>query len=170
MFLVKSTEKVPCPCCGEKLNVIGSRRRNYRERSGEKKVLMIRRLRCTDCQKIHHELPDFLVPYKRYQAECLEKALSEPETCDVAADDATIYRWRNWCCDLGAYWISCLHAIHLRFQLDKTPVNPMPTDSLTVLERLGQIVGSEAGWLSRMARPIANVNLWVQTRSAFLSG
>ncbi|WP_240697229.1 DUF6431 domain-containing protein [Sporolactobacillus sp. THM19-2] len=160
---------MPCPCCGEKLNVIGSRRRNYRERSGEKKVLVIRRLRCTDCQKIHHELPDFLVPYKRYQADCLEKALSEPETCDIAADNAMIYRWEKWFCALADYWINCLHAIHLCFQLEKDPVNPMPTGSLTVLEQLGQIVSTGSGWLSRMTRPIANVNLWVQTRPTFLS-
>ncbi|WP_374103988.1 DUF6431 domain-containing protein [Bacillus sp. ISL-18] len=32
---------------------------------------------------MHHELPDFLVPYKRYKAQCIESVLSNPSTHDV---------------------------------------------------------------------------------------
>ncbi|WP_267459278.1 DUF6431 domain-containing protein [Brevibacillus composti] len=48
------------------MNVIGSRRRKVASESGEVRLLVIRRLRCSQCQKIHHELPDCVVPYKRY--------------------------------------------------------------------------------------------------------
>ncbi|WP_307545897.1 DUF6431 domain-containing protein [Paenibacillus sp. V4I5] len=33
------------------------------------KLLVIRRLHCSQCLKIHHELPDCIVPYKRYESE-----------------------------------------------------------------------------------------------------
>ncbi|WP_335338494.1 DUF6431 domain-containing protein [Paenibacillus naphthalenovorans] len=56
--------------------VVGSRKRISRNATGEVKVLSLRRLRCTGCCKIHHELPDFLVPYKRYESTCIEEVVS----------------------------------------------------------------------------------------------
>ncbi|WP_242966792.1 DUF6431 domain-containing protein [Desulfosporosinus sp. FKA] len=29
-------------------------------------------MRCVNCRRIHHELPDCLVPYKRYESTCIE--------------------------------------------------------------------------------------------------
>lgn len=169
VFSVKGTEKVPCPCCGGKLKVIGSRLRKYIRDTGEKTALRIRRLQCVDCHQIHHELPDFFLPYKRYEARCFEKAiLSSPEN-DIAADNATLFRWNRWFFALIDYWVACLRSIALRFQLDLTSVDSASMNSLTVLEKMGRLVGDAPGWLSRMAKPIVNVNLWLQTRSAFLS-
>jgi len=45
---------------------------------------------------IHHELPDLLVPYKRYDAESLEGIVIEPARTDIAADESTLSRWRTW--------------------------------------------------------------------------
>lgn len=42
-------------------------------------MLVVRRLRCTQCRKIHHELPDCVVPYKRYESACVEQVVSGPE-------------------------------------------------------------------------------------------
>ncbi|MGI6649770.1 MAG: DUF6431 domain-containing protein [Bacillota bacterium] len=39
---------------------------------GNQNVLVIRRLRCRHCHRIHHELPDILVPYKRHSSESIE--------------------------------------------------------------------------------------------------
>ncbi|MGI6435620.1 MAG: DUF6431 domain-containing protein [Syntrophomonadaceae bacterium] len=47
-------EQLPCPCCSGKLKVIGSRQRKCITASGEKIVLIIRRLRCIECNRIHH--------------------------------------------------------------------------------------------------------------------
>ncbi|WP_235549875.1 DUF6431 domain-containing protein [Paenibacillus sp. Soil766] len=107
---------VPCPCCGEELKVIGSRKRISRNATGEAKVLSLRRLRCNGCRKIHHELPDCLVPYKRYESTCLEEVVSEEEAGTVvAADDSTLYRWRSWYNELTAYWCGALFSIAVRF-------------------------------------------------------
>ena len=54
------------------LFVIGSRSRQSLCGDGTRRTLRIRRLRCEECRKIHHELPDFLVPYKRYTANVVE--------------------------------------------------------------------------------------------------
>nr|WP_233162833.1 MULTISPECIES: DUF6431 domain-containing protein [unclassified Cohnella] len=66
---------VPCPCCGEKLVVIGSRHRKLSTAAGDQRLLIVRRLRCLQCRKIHHELPDCIVPYKRYESESVEQIL-----------------------------------------------------------------------------------------------
>lgn len=158
---------VPSPCCGERLKIIGSRNRKCKESSGEEKVLRIRRLRCVNCSSIHHELPDCLVPYKRYESGCVEQVLVESVPSDVAADDSTLHRWKAWFHEQKSYWIGCLTSIAVRFHHD--PVKALSTPSQTAHHRLGQIVGDAPGWLARVVRPIANVNLWLHTRSAFLS-
>jgi hypothetical protein len=57
------------------LEIIGSRRRYVIEATGSRQTLVVRRIRCLDNvrRKIHHELPDILVPYKIHAAEILEK-------------------------------------------------------------------------------------------------
>jgi hypothetical protein len=167
-FFVRCVEVVPCPCCGEELKVIGSRKRISRNATGEAKVLALRRLRCTGCCKIHHELPDSLVPYKRYESTCVEDVVSEDmEEAVVAADDSTLYRWRSWYNELAAYWCGALSSIAVRFHHGPVKVSSAP--SLSTHQRIGHVVGNAPGWLARVVRPIANVNLWLHTRSAFLS-
>lgn len=167
-FFVRCVEVVPSPCCGEELKVIGSRKRISRSATGEVRVLALRRLRCTGCRKIHHELPDCLVPYKRYESTCLEDVVSEEEAGTVvAADDSTLYRWRCWYHELATYWCGALSSIAVRFHQQPLKVSSIP--SLSAHQRIGQIVGDAPGWLARVVRPIANVNLWLHTRSAFLS-
>ncbi|WP_367618590.1 DUF6431 domain-containing protein [Paenibacillus andongensis] len=53
-------------------------------------MLVVRRLRCSKCRNIHHELPDCIVPYKRYESSCIEEVVPEPDASVVAADDATL--------------------------------------------------------------------------------
>lgn len=170
VFFVRCAELVPSPCCGDKLKVIGSRKRILRREDGNCRMLVIRRLRCNACQKIHHELPDIIVPYKRYESTCVEQALSESEAQSiVAADDATLRRWKNWFRDQSSYWLGALRSIAHRFHQD--PAEKKPSVSLqTAHHPLGRLVGDDPGWLARIVRPIANLNLWVHTRSAFLSG
>lgn len=147
------------------LRVIGSRRRGFVKSSGESVQLIIRRLRCIDCQSIHHELPNLLVPYKRYEAESIEQGVTETSP-SVAADESTLRRWKTWFAVWSPYAASCLAAIASRFHL---PVKESSHSSQSLLQRLGRFVGNANGWLARVVRPIANTNLWIHTRSAFLS-
>jgi hypothetical protein len=166
-FSVRSAESVPSPCCGERLKVIGSRLRCYINNSSESVKLNIRRLRCVQCDRIHHELPDLLVPYKRYDAESIEKVVTCPAATDVPVDESTLHRWNNWVHTLAPYWLGCLASIARRYGQD--PVIPSSKDSQSALHRIGQVVGNAIHWLARVVRPITNMNLWIHTRSAFLS-
>ena len=115
-FFVRCAELVPSPCCGETLSVIGSRKRKVINENGEHRLLVVRRLRCSQCRKIHHELPDCIVPYKRYESECIELVVSEPaQPPAVAADDATLRRWKRWFREQTAYLLGALRSIASAF-------------------------------------------------------
>jgi hypothetical protein len=146
--------------------VIGSRIRKGRKPTNETIKYVIRRLRCRGCERVHHELPDLLVPYKRYEADCIESALALEHNSDVAADDSTLNRWRLWFAQLWQYWVGCLQAIALR---SGNQVEPSSESSLSALQQIGRYVGLRRGWLAKLVRPIVNSHLWVHTRFAFLS-
>lgn len=168
-FLVRGAGRIPSPCCGKSMSIIGTRDRKSKERSGETQVYNIRRLRCDQCGRIHHELPDFLVPYKRYESECIELVLTNPSTRDVPADESTLFRWFEWFYRFVDYWFNCLISIMLRTDQEMSPLNLVSVNSETALQKIGQLVGNSPKWLKRIVRPIVNFNLWLQTRSAFLS-
>jgi hypothetical protein len=168
-FFVRCAELVPSPRCGEALSVIGSRKRKLTSEGGDRRMLVIRRLRCTQCLKIHHELPDCIVPYKRYESACVEQVVSKPVTpATVAADDATFRRWKNWFQEQTTYLLGALRSIAFRFHQD--PVENPSVSTQTAHHPFGHYVGDAPGWLARIVRPVANSNLWLHTRSAFLSG
>ena len=135
-------EQLPCPCCSGQLKVIGSRQRKRINASGEKVNLIIRRLRCIECNRIHHELPDMLVPYKLHVSESIEAVVSNDSELSVISDESTLNRWRKWFNEKVDYFQGCLESITIRY-------------------------GDAPGWLARVVRPIANLNLWIHTRSAF---
>jgi hypothetical protein len=114
VFFVRGAEEVPCPCCTEKLEIIGSRERK-RGGDGELRRLVIRRLRCAGRRMIHHEIPDLLVPYKRYESRCIEQAVTEPEASVTAcAETSTLRRWKAWFRVLSVYFILALQALEVR--------------------------------------------------------
>ncbi|HHY65869.1 MAG TPA: hypothetical protein GX517_01490 [Alicyclobacillus sp.] len=91
--------------------MIGSRRRGCVRSSGEKIQLIIRRLRCGRCRRIHHELPDILVPYKRHEALSIEAAVSEPPAEPVGVEESTLRRWRHRFAIWAPYAVGCLNAL-----------------------------------------------------------
>lgn len=167
-FLVRSAERIPSPCCGKDMSVIGTRDRKSKNREGHTNIYNIRRLRCNHCGRIHHELPDFLVPYKRYESECIEKVLSNPHH-DIPSDNSTLFRWKEWFDSFIEYWIGCLISIMLRTKQENIPLKRSSLGSETALQKIGRLVGDAPRWLDRIVRPIVNLNLWIHTRSAFLS-
>lgn len=167
VFFVRSAEQIPCPCCSGHLRVIGSRQRGCIDSLGDKIILIIRRLRCVACRRIHHELPDMLVPYKRHIKDSIEAAVGGDPALSVTADESTLWRWRRWFWALAAYFLGCLTALAARYAI--ASVEGRSTLPRSALHRIWQLVGDAPGWLARVVRPVANANLWVQTRSAFLS-
>ncbi|WP_282434474.1 DUF6431 domain-containing protein, partial [Desulfosporosinus acididurans] len=159
-FFVRCTESVPCPCCGEQLSVIGSRMRKVKNSNAQPRVLIIRRMRCVNCRRIHHELPDCLVPYKRYESACIESVVSDrPGLSDVAADNSTLYRLRFWFAAIYPYFLNCLNTIAIRLAQGRVKEPSVPT--LSVHQKIGCYVEPTPGWLARIVRPIVNANLWI---------
>lgn len=149
------------------MKVVGSRERVLYNAAGERKMLWIRRLRCLVCGRIHHELPDIVVPYKRFDSATIEAVIEQEAPLSAAADDSTIYRWRRWFLAVAWQLYSILRA--LSFRLGR-PVEAVPAASQSLLLFFRKFSGAGPGWLARVVRPVANTNNWPQTRSAFLSG
>lgn len=128
---------------------------------------MIRRMCCLCCGTIHHELPDLVVPYKRYSSASIESALNREEALVVASDDSTIYRWRKWFQAVAWQFYSVLNALSIRYE---RPLEALPEASDSLLRIYRQLTEARSGWLSRVVHLVVNTNNWQQTRSAFLSG
>ena len=159
-FYVRSSETPRCPHCGRVLDVVGSRKRKLRKDDGSTTVLIIRRLRCERCGRVHHELPDMAVPYKRFCADTVEEILSHKGKGTYPCESSTAARLRIWFSLLRGYWegaLSALKNLHKQDEqlqlmlLSLTPVQP---------SRLA------AGWLKKIVRLLVNSCFWLQTRSA----
>lgn len=160
---VKSEEESICPICGSpELNVIGSRKRKALQGDGGAMILVLRRLRCMNCRRIHHELPDLLVPYKRYCGAVIEAVLDDSAT-EVCCENSTIARIKSWFGGLSNYIAGCLSAIAARLGLETELRNGQ------ACRRIKDMVGDAADWLARAVRTMVNTNNWVHTRSAFMT-
>lgn len=90
-----------CPECGGILSYRDSRLRICKTYGGTATYISIRRLECIDCNRLHTELPSFLVPYKHYASEVVENVLDDVSTPeDTTTEDypceMTMNRWKNW--------------------------------------------------------------------------
>lgn len=166
MFLVRSAEQIFCPICGSgNFKIIGTRKRTLINSAGDLIILVIRRLRCLDCKKIHHELPDIVVPYKRHASESIETAINGDKKLSAAADESTINRWRNWFTERAGYLLGCLTSIAARYGTRFVAIPSQCPES--ALQGILSYTGDAPGWLARTVRSIANANLWAHTRFAF---
>ena len=92
------------------------RLRKIKKSDGGKEEFFIRRLYCEICDCIHHELPDFVIPYKRYDAETIEKIISG-NTDGLACDESTIRRILNWWSIVYPYFVGILASLNEKFKV-----------------------------------------------------
>ncbi len=114
----KTLETVTCPVCGGELYVRGLRKRKLIDTEGKKITLMIRRLRCGKCGRLHHELPDIVVPYKRHSAETIEAIIGGGE---VSEEKRTVRRIAAWWRMVGAYFMSVMKSLWEKHGLPSVP-------------------------------------------------
>ena len=82
----------------------------------EKRVLMIRRLVCSGCARIHHELPGCVVPYKRHCAETIEAIITgHPE--EPPCDERTIRRIAAWWSVMLPYFLNVLKSLAEKYKI-----------------------------------------------------
>ncbi|MDR1439038.1 MAG: DUF6431 domain-containing protein [Clostridiales bacterium] len=156
-------EKLSCPCCGGGLGVIGSRMRGYVDEAGNKCAVSIRRLRCKDCGRIHHELPDFLVPYRRHCAETVERIV-DGDAGGTSCECSTLRRIGRWFGERAGHFLGCLESAAVRLGI------AIVGGTAPKLRRARDSLGGRRGWLGRLVRVAANTNLWPHTRSAYCPG
>ncbi|MCY0864240.1 MAG: DUF6431 domain-containing protein [Sulfobacillus sp.] len=157
----------PCPHCQGPLRVVGSRGRRRRLPDGTRHVLVIRRLRCDPCARIHHELPDCLVPYRRYDSASLEALATEGPTAAVAAEPSTLRRWEAWFQQWIPYVERCWAALAARHRIPPT-ARALPWETPLAL-RAPWVATAGSGWLAAIVQRLVNEALWGQTRSASLT-
>lgn len=159
-FYVRSSETPVCPHCGRVLKVVGSRKRTLRDTDGSRNILIIRRLFCEHCLRIHHELPDIIIPYKRHCADTIEEILSDKESRAYPCETSTRARFLRWFSLLRGHWEKVLTALVHRHERD-----PFLQEEFAALLPL-QPSRLAAGWLKRLVRILVNAGFRIQTRSA----
>ena len=87
-----------CPNCGGTLKHYDSVKRLLKTKNGVEKRIKIRRLRCIDCNKIHRELPETVLPYKHYESEIIKGVVEGHITPDTMGFEdfpcaMTMLRW-----------------------------------------------------------------------------
>ena len=144
---IYSDEASVCPLCSGFLWRFGTRSRGIIQSCGEKLRLIIRRWKCKMCGKIHHELPDIMVPYKRHCAETVENIVAD-KTAEVCCEESTTRRIKAWWAGCLLYFESIIVSLRAKYGAVFS-VHPAPRE---------------------IVRALVNTNLWPSTRSAFLSG
>jgi len=153
---VKSHETSLCPHCNGRLKACGSRKRGLKKTDGSNSKYIIRRLQCNTCKMIHHELPDVMVPYRRYESDAIENVLSVESIGDATyfpGEEKTARRIRLWFYLLKDYIEGSIQGISALYGVD-----------ITLCVPLFPLKGQPAGWLKVIVRSLVNSGRWPQTR------
>lgn len=95
--MVTENESI-CPDCGGLLKHYDHVQRIVRTKGRKTQWVKIQRLRCAKCGALHRELPDYIFPYKQYEAEVINGVLEGFITSDTLGYEdypceMTIFRW-----------------------------------------------------------------------------
>lgn len=155
IFRVESSESPVCPVCASILEYRDSRLRICRVYNGETCRLIVRRLKCPSCGRLHTELPDILTPHKHYATEVIENVADEVSTpSDSTTEDypceRTMKRWIGWIFGCRIQIDSQLRAIGSRLE-DFGRGLLFSTESL-----FDALRARGAGWLSAINRALYN--------------
>lgn len=76
------------------MKVRDSKRRKVKNEVGESFIFSLRRFYCGNCQRIHLEIPDCIVPYKQYSRQAIDNIVNEKCNYHIV-DNSTIFRWKK---------------------------------------------------------------------------
>ncbi|MDR2898747.1 MAG: DUF6431 domain-containing protein [Clostridiales bacterium] len=140
VIYVRADEILICPVCAcDKFINKGWRTRKLILINDDISVLMVRRVWCKGCNKIHHVLPNIIVPYKRHDAETIEAIITGCQ-CKTFCEESIINRIKVWWRRLQSY--------------------------IAVIEASTQsgIIAPLKSRLSKTISKLVNANLWPRTR------
>ncbi len=90
---------ISCSKCGGNMKYYDSVYRIVRTKGREAKWVKIKRLRCMKCGYLCRELPDYIFPYKQYEAEIVKGVIDGLITSETLGYEdypceATMIRWK----------------------------------------------------------------------------
>lgn len=90
-----------CPRCGGELIYYDCVKRYLRGKYGRRRRVILRRMRCDVCHSIHRELPDYILPFKQYDADIITGVLEGLITFETTGfedypSECTVKRWRKF--------------------------------------------------------------------------
>jgi len=115
IFVVIVLDTSHCPICQSVLSMRATRQRVWWKGEEDKEILLIRRLYCDKCERIHHELPDCLVPYKRYGADIIENIANGQAAEDAPCPEGAVRRLREWWAAVKLYFLHILLTLTEKF-------------------------------------------------------
>ena len=143
-YYVWADEALVCSFCGcDKVIMKGWRRRGSIDHLENSTVFLVRRVKCKGCSKIHHVLPDIIIPYKHHNAETVEMIIRE-RADETFCNESEINRIKSW-------WV-CMKL----YVLDKA----------NAVAKIAKVQISSDSKLATIARTLANAHLWPRTRVA----
>lgn len=94
-----SENESSCPKCGGQLKYYDHVKRIVRMKYGKKDETILRRFRCQKCGAMHREIPEFIFPFKQYEAEIIIGVFEGLITCETLGFEdypceMTMLRWR----------------------------------------------------------------------------
>ncbi|WP_420808593.1 DUF6431 domain-containing protein [Anaerolactibacter massiliensis] len=156
-FLIRSNETCVCPVCQSDLLVRDSVRRKVKDTNGSVSTYIIRRLKCSNssCNRIHRELPDFCIPFRRYESIIIEEAIDEAihfGDSDIGEYpcERTFQRWKTWEEENKQQIDGNLNSIVSHFDSSGSSLR---NGAVSLLEHFRKRIG---GWLSEIYRAIIN--------------
>lgn len=95
-----ATDVSVCPGCGGLLKYYDCVRRQVKTKFGRRKNVLLRRFRCCHCHALHRELPEWILPYKQYEADIIFGVTeglitSETQGFEDYPCEMTMIRWRK---------------------------------------------------------------------------
>lgn len=128
-------------------------------------IYRIRRLKCLNCNKIHHELTDFMIPYKRYSSDLISDVIGGKSDSDM--DPQQVKKIHHW---FALRLRSLVGLARRAFKVDlNLAVSHEPDGTLSNLDWLKSCFAYHPNWLAHLVRLLVNLNLWPHTRSVWLS-
>jgi hypothetical protein len=94
------TNTSTCPKCRGTLKYYDRVDRLVRTKGGLKTRIKLKRFRCTSCNGLHRELPEFIFPYKHYESHVIKGVLAGYITSETLGfedfpRENTMSRWRD---------------------------------------------------------------------------
>lgn len=174
IFFVESEEEFTlCPCCGELLRYFCRVKRKLKDNDATERIYSIRVLKCDNdaCPTTYHrELPNIIIPYKRYDAATIEEVISEDKySVTAAVDESTVWRWKKWFKQNAVHIIMALLSVIVVIGDNAEPSSLTIKDRKNPITKIKEILDCEVQWFKETMRILVNASKWKFNRSAFLS-